>query len=178
MSIDFQPLHADKGSPCCQGRRGDISSNIGMQFKARGEWRHGNEYSTQTPKKSTLFSGQNLYNRSNFDISVLGYIGIVWPKEHSPKVWSFLLLYPVNKAHIFPRWLVQTLWLENTFLYLKTRLNIKKKFPNCLYFYWNLGKLLHFYVINPNDKNNLSFSRTQHSSKRKLSPWILCFRCW
>jgi len=23
------------------------------------------------------------------DIGVLGYIGIVWPKEHSPEVWSF-----------------------------------------------------------------------------------------
>jgi len=22
------------------------------------------------------------------DIGVLGYIGIVWPKEHSPEVWS------------------------------------------------------------------------------------------
>jgi hypothetical protein len=46
------------------------------------------EYSTQTPKNSTLFSGQYLNNRWTLDIGVLGYIGIVWPKEHSPKVWS------------------------------------------------------------------------------------------
>ena len=59
-----------------------------MQFKERGEWRHGNEYSTQTPKKSTLFSGQYLCNRSTLDIGVLCYIGIVWPKERSPEVWS------------------------------------------------------------------------------------------
>jgi hypothetical protein len=45
------------------------------------------EYSTQTPKNSTLFSGQYLHNHSTSDIGVLGYIGIVWPKEHSPEVW-------------------------------------------------------------------------------------------
>ena len=46
------------------------------------------KYSTQTPKKSTLFSGQYLRNRSTLDTGVLGYIGIVWPKEHCPEVWS------------------------------------------------------------------------------------------
>ena len=33
------------------------------------------------------FSGYYLRNRSTLDIGVLGYIGIVWPKEHSPEVW-------------------------------------------------------------------------------------------
>jgi len=47
------------------------------------------EYSTQTQKTSTLFSGQYLRNHWTLDIGVLGYIGIVWPKEHSPKVRSF-----------------------------------------------------------------------------------------
>jgi hypothetical protein len=47
------------------------------------------EYSTQTPKKSTLFSGQYLRNHWTLDIGVLGYIGIVWPKKHSPEVRSF-----------------------------------------------------------------------------------------
>jgi hypothetical protein len=47
------------------------------------------EYSTKTPKKSTLFSGQYLHNHSTLDIGVLGYIGIVRPKEHSPEVMSF-----------------------------------------------------------------------------------------
>ena len=47
------------------------------------------DYSTQTPKTSTLFSGQYLRNHWTLDIGVLCYIGIVWPKEHSPEVRSF-----------------------------------------------------------------------------------------
>ena len=34
------------------------------------------------------FSGQYLLNHWTLGIGVLGYIGIVWPKEHSPEVWS------------------------------------------------------------------------------------------
>ena len=34
---------------------------------------------------STLFSGHYLRNRSTLDIGVLGYIGIVQHKEHSPE---------------------------------------------------------------------------------------------
>ena len=56
------------------------------------------EYSTQTSKKSTLFSGQFLRNRSTLDIGVLGYIGIVWPKEHSPEVWSVPSVTPCIKS--------------------------------------------------------------------------------
>ena len=37
---------------------------------------------------STLFSGHYLRNRSTLDIGVLGYIGIVKHKEHSPEVLS------------------------------------------------------------------------------------------
>ena len=37
---------------------------------------------------STLFSGHYLRKRSTLDIGVLGYIGIVQHKEHSPEVWS------------------------------------------------------------------------------------------
>ena len=37
---------------------------------------------------STLFSGHYLRNRSTLDIGVLGYIGIVQHKEHSPEVLS------------------------------------------------------------------------------------------
>jgi hypothetical protein len=47
------------------------------------------EYSTQTPKKSTRFSGQYLRNHWTLDTGVLGYFRIVWPKEHSPEVRSF-----------------------------------------------------------------------------------------
>jgi hypothetical protein len=56
------------------------------------------EYSTQTPKKFTLFTGQYLRKHSTLDIGVLGYIGIVWPKEHSPEVRSF----PPGTPCIFP----------------------------------------------------------------------------
>ena len=35
---------------------------------------------------STLFSGHYLCNRPTLDIGVLGYIGIVQHKEHSPEV--------------------------------------------------------------------------------------------
>jgi len=47
-------------------------------------------YSTWTPQKPTLFSGHYLRNRSTLDIGVLGYIGIVQHKEHSPEVLSIL----------------------------------------------------------------------------------------
>jgi len=39
-------------------------------------------------KMSTLFSGHYLRNRSTLDTGVLGYIGIVQHKEHSPEVLS------------------------------------------------------------------------------------------
>jgi len=37
--------------------------------------------------KVSNFSGHYLRNRSTLGIGVLGYIGIVWPKEHPPEVW-------------------------------------------------------------------------------------------
>jgi len=37
---------------------------------------------------STLFSGHYLRNRSTLDKGVLGYIGIVQHKKHSPEVLS------------------------------------------------------------------------------------------
>jgi len=45
-------------------------------------------YSTWTPQKPALFDGRYLRNRSTLDIGVLGYIGIVQHKEHSPEVLS------------------------------------------------------------------------------------------
>ena len=45
-------------------------------------------YSTWTPQKLTLFDGHYLRNRSTLDIGVLGSIGIVQHKEHSPEVLS------------------------------------------------------------------------------------------
>jgi len=43
-------------------------------------------YSTWTLQKPTLFDGHYLRNRSTLDIGVLGYIGVVQHKEHSPEV--------------------------------------------------------------------------------------------
>jgi len=45
-------------------------------------------YSTWTPQKPTLLDGHYLRNRSTLDVAVLGYIGIVQHKEHSPEVLS------------------------------------------------------------------------------------------
>ena len=45
-------------------------------------------YSTWTSQKPTLFDGHYLRNRSTLDMDVLGYIGIVQHKEHSPEVLS------------------------------------------------------------------------------------------
>ena len=41
-----------------------------------------------TAVKFSNFSGHYLRNRSTLDIGVLGYIGIVQHKEHSPEVFS------------------------------------------------------------------------------------------
>jgi len=41
-----------------------------------------------TAVKVSNFSGHYLRNRSTMDIDVLGYIGIVQHKEHSPEVLS------------------------------------------------------------------------------------------
>ena len=43
-------------------------------------------YSTWNPQKPTLFDDHYLRNRSTLYIGVLGYIGIVQHKEHSPEV--------------------------------------------------------------------------------------------
>ena len=47
------------------------------------------EYCTQTQNKPSIFDVQYLRNHRTLDIGVLGYIGIVWPKKHSPEVRSF-----------------------------------------------------------------------------------------
>jgi len=48
-----------------------------------------------TAVKVSNFSGHYLRNRSTLDIGVLGYIGIVQHREHSPKFCPFLLGHPV-----------------------------------------------------------------------------------
>jgi len=44
-----------------------------------------------TAVKVSKFSGHYLHNRSTLDIGVLGYIGIVQHKEHSPEILSIPL---------------------------------------------------------------------------------------
>ena len=63
-------------------------------------------YSAWTPQKPTLFSGHYLRNRSTLDIGVLGYIGIVQHKEHSPEVLSIPpgtpCIYIAKVRRLFP----------------------------------------------------------------------------
>ena len=60
-------------------------------------------YSTSTPQKPTHFDGYYLRNRSTLDIGVLGYIGIVWPKEHSPEVSHIPPVTPcIYKGKVIP----------------------------------------------------------------------------
>jgi hypothetical protein len=51
--------------------------------------------------KVSNFSGQYLRNHWTSDIGVLGCIGIVWPKEHSPEVRSFLPGTPCIYLHTY-----------------------------------------------------------------------------
>ena len=57
-------------------------------------------YSTWTPQKPTLFDGHYLLNRSTLDLGVLGYIGIVQHKEHSPEVLSIPPVTPCVYIYI------------------------------------------------------------------------------
>jgi hypothetical protein len=57
-------------------------------------------YNAWTREETTLFSGHYLRNRSTLDIGVLGYIGILYPKEHPPEVWHIPLGTPVYMLHI------------------------------------------------------------------------------
>ena len=62
-----------------------------------------------TAVKVSNFSGHYLRNRSTLGIGVLGYIGIVQHKEHSPEVLSippgtlciyiYIYIYSYNKAN-------------------------------------------------------------------------------
>jgi len=80
LSLDFQVLYAGCSAltrvtalPCLVAGQAHWTSMT--------SW---TAYSTSTPQKPTLFVGHYLRNRSTLYIGVVGYIGIVWPKEHSP----------------------------------------------------------------------------------------------
>ena len=53
-----------------------------------------------TAVKVSKFSGHYLRNRSTMDIGVLGYIGILQYKEHSPEVWHIPAGTPCINCHI------------------------------------------------------------------------------
>jgi len=55
-------------------------------------------YSSWTPQKPILFDGHYLRKRSTLDIGVLGYIGIVQHKKHSPEVLSIPLGTPSKQV--------------------------------------------------------------------------------
>ena len=63
-----------------------------------------------TAVKVSDFSGHYLHNCSTLDIGVLGYIGIVWPKEHSPEVSH---IPPVTPCII---WVVDGHWIHNKYM--------------------------------------------------------------
>ena len=90
LSLGFQVIYS--GRSCSLSRQGHciamLASGVSLPGMRSGwVWRHG-RYSTWTPQKPTLFGGHYLRNRSTLDIGVLGYIGIVQHKEHSPEVLS------------------------------------------------------------------------------------------
>jgi hypothetical protein len=49
-----------------------------------------------TAVKVSNFSGHYIRKRSTLDIGVLGYIGILYHKEHPPEVWH---IPPVTHTH-------------------------------------------------------------------------------
>jgi hypothetical protein len=59
-------------------------------------WQHlsADSYSSWTHQKTTLFSGHYLCNPSTLEIGVLGYIGILYHKEHHSEVWHIPLGTP------------------------------------------------------------------------------------
>ena len=67
--------------------------------------------------KVSNFSGQYLRNHWNLDIGVLGYIGIVWPKEHSAEVWSVPPVTPCILYHnlLFGIWKFIPQWVTLPF---------------------------------------------------------------
>ena len=79
-----------------------------------------NMYSTWNRKKTTLSSGHYLRNRSTLDIAVLGYIGTVQHKEHSPEVLSIPPGTPCKTNHsagVLLRKLTLSKWSSNAFIH-------------------------------------------------------------
>ena len=101
MSIDFQPLYALRGWPVVKVAGAALALTLECSSRRGEKDVTETKYSTQTPKKSPLFSGQYLCNRSTLDIGVLGYIGIVGPKEHSPEIVTLTRGTPCIYIYIY-----------------------------------------------------------------------------
>jgi hypothetical protein len=90
-SLDFQVLYAGSSwrVSCNAPRQGHCI--VVSPVAGPAQWMSiasPTAYSRWTLQKPTLFSGHYLLNRSTLDIGVLGYIGIVYHKEHSPEVMT------------------------------------------------------------------------------------------
>jgi len=65
-----------------------LASGVSLPGMRSGRiWRHGRRTVRGHPR-NPLFYGHYLRNRSTLDVGVLGYIGIVQHKKHSPEVLS------------------------------------------------------------------------------------------
>jgi len=112
-----------------------------------------------TAVKVSNFSGHYLRNRSTLDIGVLGYIGIVWPKEHSPEVWHIppgtpcIFIGRINLVWLlefrgcFGKWRVKK-WVEGSTTiapYCNTSLHSFWKVRELYYIFWtffSMGNIL------------------------------------
>ena len=83
------------------GHRQLKSRHMKLHSRPMGGRLTADRYSAWTRKKTSLFSGHYLRNRSTLDISVLGYIGILEHMEHPPEVWHISPGTPCIYIYIF-----------------------------------------------------------------------------
>ena len=91
--------------------------------------------------KVSNFSGQYLRNYWTLDIGVLGYIGIVWPKEHPPEVWSVPPVTPCIYIYIH---ITNFLYCNNlicVLIWLKVTSPVQVLFKKICYFLIQIGSL-------------------------------------
>ena len=121
-----------------------------------------------TAVKVSNFPAHYLRNRSTLDIGVLGYIGIVWPKEHSPEVWHIppgtpcilLLKSVIMLFHTTPTYSIYQLHIFVEVM--------RKKFSTVVsYFTEHPGILFSKYVTTDEVQNNNAFKRSQDKAQNQ-----------
>ena len=133
-------------------------SNVNMSFpKSKFEW----NLTTYMFVGCMFFASSQaerylLYIKSFIMKKILNYFGF-------QQVRILLEKWNIYEAHIFPRSLAQTLWLETKSLWLNTQLRLNKTILLFHNFYWNLSNTLTFMYSTHNIKYNISHSRTQLS---------------